>query len=552
MENLRVPPEKITGIETFAGIPVAFPFFRGMQFLINVVSVHNPTTAGRIGWIYDTPLTNKVLSSIEKAGRKSQHEWHFNVQEQEKQAVFRRLADYLDANRGLLARTMTLESGKLWRWAEAEVQETIDTLNHYWGEISRYHTPEGMKRCQMPDKNAYSVRHPFGLILGITPWNFPLAVPFWKICGALAGGNSIVVKDAEQTPFTLTIARELFAKTLFDVLGDKRAPKLTDLIQIVHGRGETTGKTLAEKLNYDKVAFTGSAEVGKLISFTAGRRLKPHHLELGGHAGMIVLDDFNIDRAVDEAITANLGDSGQRCTSLRAALVQETKYEEFVERYLEKARVRKMGDPMKFDTEMGPLVSEEQLRRITDQVERTERELGREAHFGGRPCTMNNPRLTNGYFFAPTVFLNAPYGTTVMDEEIFGPVLAITSLPGKNREEAFWNGVRLINQSRQGLSNCLLTRDHHLVNQAIWHINSGLLYIGRGPTGAEVGNYFSVIKDSGWGHEAKGLDEWTHIMQVFDDYAPRARMAQTGAEETTKEIIANSKSPLEIPVQLSL
>ena len=505
------------------------------------VDVFNPANGKVLGFTSEFDGSEKY---IENSAREAQKCWFYDVEEQEKEAVFRAIIKKIEKKRGLLARTMILEGGKLWRWADAEIQETIDTLWHYHGEISRSHTQNGFTRCQLKDKNAYSARVPYGLIYGITPWNFPLAIPFWKICGALAGGNAIVLKAAEQTPFTAYYAVRMVLDAVKEVITDNRRKKLAGLVQLVQGHGEISGALLLKNLNYDKVAFTGGGETGKIIAQAAGARLKSCHLELGGHAAMVVLDDFDIDLAVAEAINANLGDSGQRCVSTRVVFVQENKFGEFFAKYLDKANARKIGNPMDFETEMGPLISKEQLELVDYQVQSTKKQLGKSPYVGG--CSRNTTKdLSAGYYYAPTIFTAVPYGATAMDEEIFGPVIVINPLPGKNREEAFWNGVELVNQSKYGLSNALLTNDRRLASRAPWHFKTGLLYIGRGTTGAELNKFFGGVKSSGWGKEGKGLDDWTQIVQVYDDYHGKARMAQSGADEKTKKLILKSKSPLE-------
>ncbi|MBI2507213.1 MAG: aldehyde dehydrogenase [Candidatus Niyogibacteria bacterium] len=504
------------------------------------IEVFNPATGKTIGFALEPILDKKLVKKVEEDARRAQEVWHHKVSEQEKEAVFRAIISLLEKYRGALARTMILEGGKLWRWADAEVTETIDTLWHYHGEISRCYSRHGFSRCQMPDKNAFSVRKPYGVFLSITPWNFPLAVPFWKICSQLAGGNAVVVKDAEQTPFTLSIAVELIHRAIKDALGGNRAEELNGLVQLIHGQGETAGDFLVKNLNYDKLSFTGSSEIGfRVASIAAGRGI-PSYLELGGHAAIVVLDDFDIDLAVAEAINANLGDSGQRCVSARVVFVQENKFREFVRKYQHAANKRIVGNPMDFESEMGPLISQEQVNRVLNQINNVA---------GGYRDFSNGGRIRKeeekGCWVSPIMFTNVPYGKLVMDEEVFGPVIVINPLPGKNREEAFWNAVKLVNQSRQGLSNSLLTNDRLLASRAPWVFESGIFYIGRGPTGAELNKAFGGIKRSGWGREGRGIDETTYEMQIYDDYRGEARMAQAGADEKVKEIISEAKSPFE-------
>ncbi len=499
------------------------------------MEVFNPSTGQAIGTV---PITLPRHVNLEEMGRwahSAQEAWHWEVPEQLKEAVFQAIAVNFEIYRGELAKTMVIESGKLWRWADAEVQEVIDTIWHYHGEISRYHTKDGFGRCQLSDKNAFSVLMPYGNFLTIKPWNFPAAVPMWSICGALAGGNSILVKPAEQTPFTMELVAKTVKKSLADVLDKTMVRKLEGLIQTVNGIGHSVGKRLLEDYDYDKVTFTGSDITGKIVAQTAGSRLKPCHLELGGHAAMVVLDDFDIDLAVQEAINANLGDSGQRCVSTRVVFVQESRYKEFLEKYLSVARARRIGNPMDLETEMGPLISKEQLEQVHNMVVETGIQSGRQPLIGGHLLK------GSGYFYPPTVFTEVPYGMTAMDNEIFGPVIVINPLSGRNREEAFWNAVELVNRSKYGLSNALLTNDRRLSSCASGRFKTGIFYIGRGTTGAELNKYFGGVKSSGWGREGRGLDDWTQVQQVYDDYHGKPRMAQSGGvdQETLKRILSS-------------
>ncbi|MDO8560861.1 MAG: aldehyde dehydrogenase family protein [bacterium] len=520
--------------------------------------VRNPATGAVIGNMSVLLPNSHAVEDLAHWAHIAQECWHWEVQEQEKEVVFRSIIKKLEEHMGPLARTMTLESGKLWKWAIAEAQEAIDTLWHYHGEISRAYTHDGFTRCQLPDKNAFSLRIPYGKILKISPWNFPLAVPMWAVCGALAGGNSIVLKPAEQTPFTMYYVACLIHEAINETISDERMFKLAGLLQIVQGPGETNGKTLLEEFDYDKATFTGSGNVGKIVASIAGGRLKPCHLELGGHAAMVVLDDFDIDLAVAEAIAANLGDSGQRCVSARVVFVQKSRYKEFLAKYLEHAQARRIGHPMDFKTEMGPLISKEQLARVDEMVCTTAEQIGKLPLLGGYPLISKEgtPRCEalnvdedaisrGGYYYAPTVFAEVPYGVTAMDEEIFGPVIVINPLEGDTREQAFWNAVELVNASHYGLSNALLTNDRRFSSRAPGRFKTGLLYIGRGPAGAEVNKYFGGVKASGWGREGKGLDAWTQIQQVTDDFHGKARMAQSGAEAQMKAVFSAERSPLE-------
>lgn len=507
------------------------------------------------------PATEQVLARVRdgspgqvrrafEAARVAQEHWHFDVGEQDKERVFRHVAQSLDEIRGPLAWVMIQEGGKLWKWAEAEVQETIDTVWHYHGELSRMHGR--FSRCQAPDKLSITTREPYGVILGITPWNFPLAVPSWKVFAALAGGNAIVLKAAEQTPTTLSILCYLVSRAIADELGAARAERLAGLFQVLHGRGPTTGKVALEEGDYDKVMFTGGTETGGIVGEIAGRRRKPVSLELGGHAAIILMDDFDLDRAVAEAVVANCGDSGQRCVSLRAVFAQDTVADEFRRRYVERLRTLRIGDPADPATVMGPLVSAEQLESVERGVARALAEGG-ECVYGGCPLRkapqsaraeiLASPAAwQRGYFFAPTVIEARDPANYAMQHEIFGPILCLSTFSGRSREEALLNAVRLMNESRYGLSNAVLTNRLDFAMKALERAKTGILYIGRGTTGAELGKPFGGVKDSGHGREGAGLDEVTYPKQVYIDFHGKPRMAQAGADEVVQRLLQDSRA----------
>jgi acyl-CoA reductase-like NAD-dependent aldehyde dehydrogenase len=405
-------------------------------------------------------------------------------------------------------------------------------------------------RCQLPDKLSITVREPYGVIFGITPWNFPLAVPSWKIFAALAGGNAIVVKAAEQTPTTLSILCYLVHRALADELGRPQAERLAGIFQVLHGRGETVGKVALQEGDYDKVMFTGGTETGGTVGEIAGRRRKPVSLELGGHAAIILMDDFDLDRAVSEAVVANCGDSGQRCVSLRAVFAQDTVVDEFRRRYVERVKKLRIGNPADRATAMGPLVSQEQLERVESAVARALAEGG-ERVYGGVALKKDGVRTDiqaapeaweRGYFFAPTVIQARDPANYAMQHEIFGPVLCLTAFGGKHREEALLNALRLMNESRYGLSNAVLTGQLDVAMKAIERAKTGILYIGRGTTGAELGKPFGGVKDSGHGREGAGLDEVTYLKQVYVDYHGKPRMAQAAADETVQRLLEESRA----------
>jgi acyl-CoA reductase-like NAD-dependent aldehyde dehydrogenase len=319
----------------------------------------------------------------------------------------------------------------------------------------------------------------------------------------------------------------------------------------LHGRGETVGKAALEEGDYDKVMFTGGTETGGLVGEIAGRRRKPVSLELGGHAAIVLLDDFDLDRAVAEAVVANCGDSGQRCVSLRAVFAQDTVVDEFRRRYVERIKGLRLGNPADPATVIGPLVSAQQLERVESAVARALAEGGERVH-GGAPLrkTPADARAgiqaapeawERGFFFPPTVIEAREPTNPAMQDEIFGPVLCLSAFSGRHREEALLNAGRLLNASRYGLSNAVLTNRLDDAMKVMERAKTGILYIGRGTTGAELGKPFGGVKDSGHGREGAGIDEVTYLKQVYIDYHGKPRMAQAGADEAVQRMLQESR-----------
>ena len=523
--------------------------------LSNATAVCDPATGHIIG-LCPTMDHQDVIPQIFAAARASQRYWYHEVSIPEKQKIFLRIAKLFEKHRGELVWTMVKEGGKLWKWADAEVTEAIDTYTDYHGELNRVYSSRGVSRCQMQKKVVESYRKPKGVIFAIGPWNFPLAIiDAWKTAGALAGGNAVILKPAEQTPFTAQLGVELIHEAMRDVL-ETRFQNIANLVQLLQGKGEVTGKLILESGLYNKVVFTGGIDTGRVVASTAGRFIRECHLELGGHAAMVVLSDFDLERAIQEAIRGCLGDAGQRCVSTRVLWIPEHSFQTSLQRYIDLAKQFRVGRPDDFQTDMGPLVSKEQLDRVDDMVQKTIRQGG-VCVLGGYP--LNKDTVTRakeeglnfdeeavcagGYYYAPTVFVNIPCGVAAMDEEIFGPVICVNALPGCTLREEFENGVRLINRARQGLSNAILTNDAVLIKEAPFYIETGILYGRRGTTGAETNQDFGGVKDSGFGTEGRGIESFTDPMTYYIDLADEPRMAQAGEDEKIQRLLSSTKSP---------
>lgn len=529
-----------------------------------LTNVCNPATGRTIGVCPtiknddgdDGDVRKDLVQPIFEAARVSQQYWYHEVSIPQKQKIFLRIAELFEERRAELVWTMIKEGGKLWKWADAEVTEAIDTYTDYHGELNRAYSPRGVSRCQMEKKVIESYRKPKGVIFAIGPWNFPLAIiGAWKTAGALAGGNAVILKPAEQTPFTAQLGVTLIHQAMKDVLG-ARFFNMQNLVQLLHGKGEITGKLILDSGLYHKVVFTGGIETGRIVASTAGRLIRECHLELGGHAAMVVLSDFDLERAIKEAIRGCLGDSGQRCVSTRALWIPGRHFQAGLQLYIDHAKRFRIGRPDDFASDMGPLVSREQLERVDFMVQETIKQGGA-CILGGYPLnkkTMARAKeeglnfdedaiYAGGYYYAPTVFVEASYGMVAMDEEIFGPVICINSLAERALREEFENGVRYINQARQGLSNALLTNDAVLIKEAPFRIETGILYGRRGTTGAETNQDFGGVKDSGFGTEGRGIESFTDPMTYYIDLADEPRMAQAGEDKKIQKMLSSIKSP---------
>lgn len=492
---------------------------------IGITEVKNPATGEKLYAIKD--VSESQIKAAFVAARTAQEFWYYDVSQGEKEKVFRRMMELVEAHRGVLAKLQIEEGGRLWKFADAEVGGALASISHYYGELSRVNG--NFSRAQMKDKLSITIREPYGVILGITPWNSSLVLPSRKIFASLAGGNAIILKDSSQMALALSFFVYLFQQALNDVMGRDRAARAAGILQLLHGKGGTVGKFLLEKGNYNKVMFTGSRETGMMVAKIAGQKARPVSLELEGHAAIILMDDFDIDRAVSEAIAAGFGDAGQRCVALRAVYVHQKVYDEFIARLTEKTRALQVGDPMAKTTDIGPIINSGALKEIKEAIAEARR-AGAKVVYGGEVYSGEGGR---GYYFMPTILTSVSLRNPIMKREIFGPIVSVISFSGETREEAIMNAVKMVNSSSYGLSNAIMTTDINLAMKAMERVKTGVLYIGRGTTGAEEGRPFGGVKDSGFGREAGGLDEVTYLKQVYVDYHGKPRMANMADTDAT-------------------
>ncbi len=407
-----------------------------------------------------------------------------------------------------ISRIMTREMGKVLVETRGDVQEGIDTAFYMAGEGRRLYgdtTPS-----ELPNKLAMSIRQPVGVCGLITPWNFPLAIPTWKMFPALVCGNTVVIKPASDTPASVA--------ELGRVLEECGLP--AGVVNIVHGSGREVGTPIVEHPSVRLISFTGSSSAGQAIGGRCGQMLKRCSLELGGKNAQIVMRDADIDLALEGVLWGAFGTTGQRCTATSRLVLDRPIAKQMTEMLVERTKGLRLGDGLDPAVQVGPVVNEEARQGIHEYVEIGKRE-GARMLLGGEPATEGE--LARGWFYKPTIFADVKPGMRIEQEEIFGPVLSIVVVDG------FDEAIRVLNGTRYGLSSSIYTRDVNAAMRAIRDIEAGITYV-NGPTiGAEVHLPFGGVKDTGNGHREAShtvLDVFSEWKAVYVDYSGKLQRAQ--------------------------
>jgi aldehyde dehydrogenase (NAD+) len=406
-----------------------------------------------------------------------------------------------------LSRAMTREMGKVLAEARGDVQEGIDIAFLMAGEGRRM-AGETVP-SELPDKWAMSIRQPIGIAGIITPWNFPMAIPCWKIMPALVTGNTVVFKPASDTPHCATLLVELMAEAGF--------PPGT--VNLVTGAGGEVGDAIVESPDVSVISFTGHTSTGKHIAERAARRLKRVSLELGGKNAVVVMGDADLDLATDGIIWSAFGTTGQRCTATSRVIVERSAVEPLLQRLEARTRKLKLGSGLDETVDVGPLINPAALEKVGSYIE-----VGRgegELVIGGAAATAGD--LANGNFFSPTIFSGVEPMDRIAQEEIFGPVLAIVPV------DDYPSAVMALNQTRYGLSSAIFTTDANTAFRAMRDFETGLVYVNAGTTGAETHLPFGGWKETGNGHREAGhaaLDTYTEWKSIYVDFSGRLQRAQ--------------------------
>ncbi len=464
----------------------------------------NPATGETIGEFPDSGAQD--VADAVAAAAAAWDGWRSTPAPRRAEILFR-AAEMMLAGKEELSRDVTIEMGKVLKEARGDVQEAIDMSYYAAGEGRRLfgHTTP----AELPNKFAMAVRQPHGVVAAITPWNFPLAIPCWKLMPALITGNTVVFKPSPYSP--------LSAHNLLRILEEAGLPP--GVANLAFGEDQT-GAALVEDPRIAMVSFTGSLEVGREIAAYCGRNGKRVHLEMGGKNAIIVLDDADLDLAIEGAVWSAFGTSGQRCTAASRMIVQKPLVGSFTDRLIARSATLRLGNGLDEATEMGPVVNRPQLQKIEQYMD-IGRDEGAAVACGGARAAGGG--LERGYFFQPTVFADVQPRMRIAQEEIFGPVTDVITCA--DLEEA----VAINNDVPFGLVASIYTRDVSKAFRAIERITTGMVYVNAGTIGAEVHLPFGGTRGTGNGHREAGLaalDSYTEWKTVYIDYSGRLQKAQ--------------------------
>jgi alpha-ketoglutaric semialdehyde dehydrogenase len=466
----------------------------------------NPANADELVGMFVSSNSEDVDVAVDAATAAYQ-KWRLVPAPKRAEILFR-AAELLLEHKDEFARDMTREMGKVLAETRGDVQEAIDMTYYMAGEGRRLFgqtTPS-----ELPNKFAMSVRQSIGVCGMITPWNFPMAIPSWKMMPALISGNTLVLKPAEDTP--------LSSYHLVQILTEAGVPP--GVVNLVSGNGPNAGAPLAQHSDVPVVSFTGSTSVGRLVAEACAPMFKHCSLEMGGKNIIIVMEDANLDLAVDGAIWGGFGTSGQRCTAASRVAVQKSVYHEFVSRFVERAKRLKVGDGLDPDTDMGPCINEQQLNTVMEYVEIGKTE-GAKLLTGGTRLT--NGALAKGWFHAPTVFGDCNPKMRIAQEEIFGPVVSL--IPVSDFDQA----IEVANGVPYGLSASIYTRNVNRAFEATRDLYTGIVYVNAPTIGAETHLPFGGTKQTGNGHREAAIaaiDFYTEWKTVYIDYSDKLQRAQ--------------------------
>ncbi len=466
---------------------------------------YNPATGELLG---SFPLSGAEEANAAVAAARTAFERWRLVPAPKRGEILYRTGELLTRYKEDLARTMTQEMGKVLKETRGDVQEGIDMAYYMGGEGRRlfgYSVP-----VELPNKSGVAMRDPVGVVACITPWNFPIAIPTWKMFPALVAGNTVVIKPASDTP--------LSALRLVEILYEAGLPD--GVVNIVFGPGGTVGEALLHHPDVAVVSFTGSTESGRHVAIEAAKSLKRVSLEMGGKNAVIVLDDADLDLAVEGILWSAYGTTGQRCTACSRVIVQKAVRNQLLEKLVPRIEKLRLGNGLDESVDVGPVINASQLEKIHSYTGIGKNE-GATLVTGG--AIVNEGELAKGHFYRPTLFADVRPDMRLAQEEIFGPTLSVIEV--ETEDEA----IAVNNSTRFGLSSAIYTQNINRVQRAMRDITTGILYVNSGTTGAEIQFPFGGTRGTGNGHREAGLaglDVFTEWKVVYTDYSGKLQKAQ--------------------------
>ena len=471
----------------------------------------NPADTGDLIGVFQKSTRADVEAALD-AARRAYERWRLVPAPVRAEMLFR-AAQLIVERKEQYARDMTREMGKVLNETRGDVQEAIDMTFYIAGEGRRMFGQT--VPSELRNKFAMSVRQPLGVCSIITPWNFPMAIPSWKIIPALVCGNTVVFKPASQTP--------LSAVNFVKVLEDAGIP--AGVVNMVTGDGGEVGTPLTTHDAVRVVSFTGSTDVGRIVNQSSAPGFKKVHLEMGGKNVVMIMDDANLELAVDGCLWGGFGTTGQRCTAASRVVVHEKVYKAFVAEFVRRARSLVVGDGLRDQTQMGPSISESQLETVMKYVA-IGREEGATLACGG--SRLESGSHAKGFFHEATIFTDVDPRMRIAREEIFGPVVSV--IPCQSLEEA----IHIGNDVEYGLSASIYTQDINRAFTAMRDLYTGIFYVNAPTIGAEVHLPFGGTKNTGNGHREAGvaaLDVFSEWKSVYIDFSGRLQRAQIDVEQ---------------------
>ena len=468
-------------------------------------ATRNPATGQVIAHCADSGVED-VRQAV-AAARGAFKSWH-RLPAPQRGALLYRVAERLVHEKESLAHVLTSEMGKVLVEARGDVQEAIDMAYYMGGEGRRQFGH--IAPAELPNKSACSIREPLGVVGLITPWNFPSAIPAWKSFPALIMGNTVVLKPSPDTPYT--------AALLVKILDEAGMPP--GVVNLVLGSTLQVGEALVKHPDVALISFTGSKATGAKVALDAATHHKRVALEMGGKNAILVMEDANLELAVEGIVWSAFGTTGQRCTACSRLIVHQAVTDRLVTLLLDRMKTLRVGNGLNPETDVGPLINQSQRDHVHDLVKAGQQE-GARLLAGGHPLT--GGEHAGGSFFAPTLFDKVTPSMRIANEEIFGPVLSVLEV--QSLDEA----IALNNSVEYGLSSALYTQDVNRAQYAMRELHAGIVYINAGTIGSEVHLPFGGVKATGNGHREAGqaaLDTFSEWKSIYVDYSGQLQRAQ--------------------------